>query len=339
MYRFDESSGELRFVEAVDGLKDPAFIRICERRKMLYTFSQADQEQGEVYAKAISYRIDASSGKLSLVNERNTAAPTGTHINTDHASQMLMLVSYGTGILSLHPLAENGEIGPLSQHIRFTGSSIHPERQGCSHPHSIYTDPSDRFAIVPDLGTDKVVVYRLERKLARLDWNDEIAAEPGAGPRHLAFHPVLPYAYLLEELSSRITVFHFDPSKGKMRAVQAVGTLPDGFAGVNLCAEIQTSPDGRFVYASNRGHDSIAVFATDAVSGTLSFVEHVSSLGKHPRNFCLTPDGRHVFVANKDSNSLHVLTVNKETGKLSDAGISIEVAQPSCVRFFPTPII
>jgi 6-phosphogluconolactonase len=244
------------------------------------------------------------------------------------------MVSYGTGILSLHPLAENGEIGPLSQQIKHSGSSVNLERQDSAHPHSIYVDPSNQFVIVPDLGMDKVMVYRLDRAGCKLDLHDEVAVEQGAGPRHLAFHPKLPYAYLIEELSSRITVYDYDVSSGKLQAVQSVNTLPDDFTGANLCAEVQVSPDGCFVYGSNRGHDSIAVFAVDAATGKLTLVERASTLGKHPRNFCLTPDGRHLFVANKDSNSLHVLNVDKETGKLHSTGLSIEVAQPTCVRFF-----
>ncbi|MFD0679122.1 MULTISPECIES: lactonase family protein [unclassified Paenibacillus] len=334
IYHFDEEKEELSFIEFVSGLKDPSFMKLSPKHETLYAFSQAEGET--VKSAAVAYRIEAGTGKLNLLGQQFTADKSSTHINTDHAEQFLMLVSYSGGTLSLLPLSKDGQIGELCDQVKHEGSSIMPKRQESAHPHSIYTDPSDQFVVVPDLGLDKIMVYRLDRAEGKLIPHDEVHLTPGSGPRHMTFHPTLDYAYVIQELSSTLTVLSYDRQAGKLEPVQIVNTLPEQYDGSdNSCAEVQVSPCGSFLYGSNRGHDSIVVFSIDPQTGMLTLVDHTSTLGSHPRHFSLTPSGRYLFAANKDSDSVQLFKVDLASGKLTSTGQHISISQPTCVRFYP----
>jgi 6-phosphogluconolactonase len=332
-YKFDENTEELTFVESISGLKDPSFIKVSESNGVLYTFTQADEEDEK--AAVVAYAIEPSSGKLTRLGQQAAAGKSATHINTDQANQLLMTVSYGEGSVSVFPLQTGGRIEPLCENTQHVGKSINAKRQESAHPHSIFTDPSDRFVVVPDLGLDKIIVYRINREQKTFELHDEVDVTPGSGPRHFVFHPSGAFAYVIQELNSTITAFSYDKEKGKLEAIQIVNTLPDDYVGDNSCAEIQISPCGGFLYGSNRGHDSIAVFSINAATGKLGILEHTSTLGKHPRHFSLTPSGRFLVVANKDTDSVNWFKVDKDTGKLQSTGQHISIIQPTCVRFFP----
>lgn len=335
-YQFDEDTEQLTFIESVDGLKDPTFIKVSEKHKMLYSFTQA--YEGQPTSVIYAYRIDETTGKLTLAGRQEGTDKSATHINTDLGEQFLMTVSYGEGNVSLFKLQGDGNIGELCGSMHHNGGSgVVADRQGSAHPHSIYPDPSDQFVIVPDLGLDKIMVYRLDRQEAKLVLHDEVAVNPGAGPRHFAFHPTGNFAYVIEELSSTITVFSYERLIGKLLPLQTVSTLPEGFVGTSSTAEVQISPCGRYLYGSNRGHDSIVVFAIDPLSGKLSLLQHTSTLGKHPRHFSLTPSGRFLIAANKDSDSVYWFKVDADSGKLTPTGQQITMPQPTCVRFFKLP--
>lgn len=335
-YLFDEELEELTFIESVSGIKDPSFLKLSQKYKTLYTFSKAE---GEEQSDAIAFRIDDSTGKLTYLGQQPTADKSSTHVNSDHAEHYLMLVSYGGGTLSLLPLQEDGAIGALADQVKHEGSSVMPGRQESPHPHSIYTDPSDQFVLVPDLGLDKIMVYKLDRGENKLRPHDQVSLTPGSGPRHMTFHPTLPYAYVIQELNSTLTVLSYDREAGKLEPVQVVPTLPDSYDGPeNSCAEVQISPCGSYLYGSNRGHDSIVVFAIDTESGKLTLVEHTSTLGNHPRHFSLTPSGRYLFAANKDSDSVQLFKVDQDSGKLTSTGKHIAIKQPTCVRFYPLSV-
>ncbi|TDF98609.1 lactonase family protein [Paenibacillus piri] len=334
IYEFDERSGELTFVDSVSDVKDPSFLKPSLRHGTLYAFSQSAGEPEK--SAAVAYRIDTATGRLAYMGQQPTADKSSTHINTDQAGQYLMLVSYGGGTLSLLPLGEDGSIGELSDQVHHEGRSIMPARQESAHPHSIYTDPSDQFVVVPDLGMDKIVVYRLDRERHKLQPHDEVRLAPGSGPRHMTFHPTLPYAYVIQELSSTLTVLSYDRQAGKLEPIQIINTLPEAYDGpANSCAEVQISPCGAYLYGSNRGHDSIVVCSIDQENGMLSVVEHTSTLGSHPRHFSLSPSGRYLFAANKDSDSVQLFQVDKESGRLTSTGQHIAISQPTCVRFYP----
>ncbi|NHN33474.1 lactonase family protein [Paenibacillus agricola] len=335
-YLFDEDSEDVDFIESISGLQDPTFIKISEAHNMLYSFTQSYEGLSE--AAAASYRIDPATGKLAFVQQELSADKAATHINTDHAERFLLTVSYGGGTISLFPILSDGTIGELVGKMQHSGGSgVVPQRQESPHPHSVYTDPSDQFVIVPDLGLDKVMVYRLDRLEAKLVLHDEVSVAPGAGPRHFAFHPNGSYAYVIEELSSTITVFSYDRVNGKLQSLQTVNTLPADYTGTSSTAEVQVSPCGGYLYGSNRGHDSIVVFSIDPLSGMLTLVQHISTSGKHPRHFSLTPSGRFLLAANKDSDSVYWFRVDKETGQLEETGRQIVIPQPTCVRFYKLP--
>lgn len=332
VYVLDEQTGELTGVETVSGLINPTFLTVSQSKGLLYSYTQADE--GQDSGAVLTYRIDSESGALSLAGQQPSLDKSATHINLDHAETFAMTVSYSEGTINLFPVQPNGEIGPLSDKVRHEGSSVVPKRQDSAHPHSIYTDPTDQFVIVPDLGLDMIKVYRLNREEGKFIPHQDVKLAPGSGPRHFAFHPSLAYAYVINELNSTLTAFAYDGQSGTLQEIQTVSTLPEDFNGTSSTAEVQISACGSYLYGSNRGHNSIVVFAIDQSSGKLSLVQHISTGGDHPRHFSLTPSGRCLLAANKDSDSVHVFKVDQESGKLSPAGQSISIPQPTCVRFY-----
>ncbi|WP_239628877.1 lactonase family protein [Paenibacillus sp. H1-7] len=332
VYRFDEQSGELSFIDQVAGMLNPTFMTISQDKGLLYTYTQADE--GQDSGAILTFRIDAETGRLALAGQQPSLDKSATHINLDGSESFAMTVSYSEGTINLFPVLENGEVGALADKVRHEGASVVAKRQDSAHPHSIYTDPSDQFVIVPDLGMDKVMVYRLDRANGKFEPHDEVKLAPGAGPRHFAFHPDRKHAYVINELDSTMTVFAFDEQAGKLEAVQTISTLPEDFDGTSSCAEVQVSPDGSYLYGSNRGHDSIVVYAIDSASGKLTLVQHMSTGGSHPRHFSLTPSGQYLLAANKDSDSVHVFKVDRDSGKLVPTRHSVTLPQPTCVRFY-----
>jgi 6-phosphogluconolactonase len=228
-------------------------------------------------------------------------------------------------------------LGEATAFIQHEGSSVDPRRQAGPHAHSINVAPDNRFAFVADLGLDRVMIYRFDPQRGTLEANNPPWASlaPGAGPRHFAFHPSGRSAYVINEMKSTVTAFAYDANRGSLDEIQTVTTLPESFIGNNTTAEVQVHPSGRFLYGSNRGHDSIAVYAIDAETGRLTFVEHESTGGSTPRNFGLDPDGRYLLAANQASDSVVVFRIDAATGALTPTGHSIEVPSPVCVRIVP----
>ncbi|MCS7463484.1 lactonase family protein [Paenibacillus doosanensis] len=335
VYAWDEQEGTLSAVDAIPGLINPTFMAVSQRQGLLYSYTQADE--GQDSGAVLTFRIDPATGTLAPAGQALSLDKSATHINLDHAEQFALTVSYSEGTVNLFPVQGNGEVGQLADKARHEGSSVVAKRQDSAHPHSVYTDPSDRFVIVPDLGMDKIVVYRLDSEQGKLQPHDEVAMEPGSGPRHFAFHPNGRHAYVINELSSTVTAFVYDGDAGKLQPVQTISTLPDDFAGESICAEVQISPCGSYLYGSNRGHDSLAVFAVDPESGVLSAVQTISTGGAHPRHFSLTPSGGYLLAANKDSDSVVVFKVDRDSGRLTPNGQSISLPQPTCVRFYRLP--
>jgi len=236
------------------------------------------------------------------------------------------------------PIEPDGRLREPSVSIQHHGSSINHQRQEGPHAHFVTWDPSHRFALTCDLGLDKVLCYRLDPSLSMLSAGDPPFSpiKPGSGPRHLAFSPDGRFIYVLNELSSTLTCGSYDTSTGELKEIQTVSTLPENFHGQNTCAELQIQPAGKFLYASNRGHDSIAIFALDSSSGKASSVQHQSTKGKTPRHFSLDPTGRWLLAENQDSDSVVVFAVDSQTGKLSPTGASQMVGAPVCAVFIPS---
>jgi 6-phosphogluconolactonase len=255
-------------------------------------------------------------------------------VSVDHAGRNVLVANYGGGSVSVLPIGDDGRLGEATAFIQHEGSSVDPRRQTAPHAHSINVDPDNRFAFVADLGLDRVMIYRFDSQQGTLAANDPpwASVAPGAGPRHFAFQPGGRFAYVINELQSTVTAFAYDAARGALQEIQTLPTLPDDFSGSNTTAEIQVHPSGRFLYGSNRGHDSIAVYAIDADSGRLRFVEHESTQGDLPRNFGIDPSGRFLLAANQGSDSVVVFRIDGATGALTPTGQSIEVASPVCVR-------
>ena len=334
--RLDTVTGALSQPVPAAETPNPTFLALQPAGQVLYALNETDSVNGRPGGGATAYRIDATAGTLTKMNFQPTGGISCASIGTDHAGKSLALISYHGGQITSFPLAADGGIGPRASYLQTTGKlGPNTGRQDAPHPHSVTFSPDDRFAYVCDLGLDRIFCYKLDRATAALTPAGEFATAPGAGPRHSKFSADGKFLYVINELGGTIVTYACDPETGALTAKQTVSTLPAGYKGTSICAEIRLHPNGRFVYGSNRGHDSIAVFARNATDGTLTPVEIVPSGGAHPRNFALSPDGAWLVCANRDSNNLVVFKVDASTGRLTATGHTATVPQAVCVLFAP----
>ncbi|WP_138751211.1 lactonase family protein [Paenibacillus sinopodophylli] len=331
VYVFDEETGILQLTDSVDGLKNPTFLNVDADRNLLYAIAETVNDAGQKVGEAAAFAINPSKGSLSLLNRKITVDSTTCHIQRDAESRFLTVTSYHGGMIGLFGINEDGTIGRDLDVQQHEGSSKHPERQDRPHPHSSFYSPDGRFLLVSDLGLDRIVTYKLDAEAGKLVHQSSAALHPGAGPRHLTFHPNGKFVYVINEVDSSITSFTYDKETGQLITLQTVSTLPADFEGENSCAEITVSTDGRYLYGSNRGHDSIVVFAIDDQSGSLSLVQHFSVEGGHPRHFALTPSGRFLLAANRDTDNIVTFTVDRDSGKLASTGNNVKLSKPVCV--------
>ncbi|GCE23859.1 lactonase family protein [Dictyobacter kobayashii] len=330
IYTLDGETGKLAYVHSTGGVLNPSFLTVNADQTRLYAVSETTQQPGSV----VSYVLDAHKGQLTPINEQSTNGGAPCHIAIADKGNFLVLPNYIGGSICLYPIQPDGSIGNRAYEVQHHGSSINPDRQDTPHPHSTNVDPSGKFIFVPDLGLDKIVTYEIDREAKQLILQGETAVKPGSGPRHFVFHPQHNYAYVINEISSTIIAFTYDPELQTLAAIQTVGTLPADYQGVNTAAEVLIHPSGQFLYGSNRGHDSIVVFALNPTTGQLTYVEHVSTQGKGPRNFALTPDGAMLLVANQDSSNIVSYRIDQQTGKLTATGESLEIPHPVCLKIF-----
>ncbi len=333
--RFDTLTGEISTpkpaAEHETGLN---FAELHPGRDYLYACGRAQAGGGKAGGRVHAYAIDAKSGMLDELNV--VEIPKGpAHVTIDATGRLLVTASHGGASYTSLRVRKDGSLGEVLSHVAVQGSSVHPKRQTVARPHSANFSPDNRFVLIADLGQDKVLVARVDHATGKLTENDPpfVKVAPGSGPRHLAFHPSGRYVYLINELLSTVAVFSYNPDKGSLREVQTISTLPEGYSQASTTAEVLVHPSGKFLYGSNRGHDSIAVFAIDQANGKLAPVERVSTQGKTPRNFRLDPTGRFLFVANQNSNTVVLFRIDQKTGRLTPAGRSLEVPKPLCVRF------
>ena len=331
-------SGELKKLRVFPGIKNPSFLAIHPSERFLYACHETGMTDGKKGGAVSSFSIDPGTGNLTKLNQLLTKGEGPCHLTLDPKGKSLFVANYGGGSVISFPVSKGGRIGNSGAFFQHVGSSVDPRRQKGPHAHSINPDPSGRRVYCADLGLDQVLVYKLlpRGKLVAED-PPFVKTTPGGGPRHLSFHPSGKFAYINLEMTSEISVFKHDPDSGKLERIQTVSTLPAKYGGNNSTAEIRVHPSGNFVYCSNRGHDSIVVFAIDLELGLLSYVEHQSSGGKTPRNFCLDPSGSFLLTANQNSNDVHVFKVDRETGKLEPTGSSVDTPRPVCVRFVAKP--
>jgi 6-phosphogluconolactonase len=328
--RFDSSTGELSEPVLAAEMVNPSFLALHPNRRFLYAVGETS---GSGAVKA--FAINPADGTLKLLNETSSGGDGPCFITVDRTGRSVLVANYGGGSISSYPLMEDGRLGESASFIQHTGSSVNASRQSAPHAHSINVSPDNRFAVVADLGLDKLLVYRFDPAKAKLEPNDPPFAtvNPGAGPRHFTFHPGGKFAYVINEMQSTVTALTWEAGRGEFKEIHTVTTLPEGFEGKNSTAEVQVHPGGKFLYGSNRGHNSIAVFSIDPSTGRLTPIEHVSTEGRTPRNFGIDPTGSWLFAANQASKNVVLFRIDSATGRLTPAGKSVTVDTPVCVKF------
>lgn len=335
IFRFDASSGALTPIEVVSGIVNPSFLATTPDGRYLYAVSEIDEGQ------IVAYSRDERSGELTLLNRQPTHGASPCYVGIDAGGNLVYVANYNGGNIAAFPLLRNGRLNPATSVIAHEGSSINPRRQGEPHPHMIAPSPDDRFVLATDLGTDRVMIYEVDLSSGDLRPNTQgaVSAEvpKGAGPRHFAFSPTGRVLYVINELSSTVTVFSYDHDTANLTALQTLSTLPDNFSGESYCAHILVSPDGRFVYGSNRYHDSLAIFAVNAADGTLSPITHEPTRGKTPRNFAMDPSSTWLLAANQESDTIVPFRRDLDSGMLTAVEAVTSVPSPVAILFLPEP--
>jgi 6-phosphogluconolactonase len=310
----------------------PSFLAFHPSRRFLYTVNETGDAPNDPSGAVSAFAIDAKTGGLTFLNQQPSGGAAPCHVTIDKEGRHAFIANYWGGTVEVLPIQEDGRLGPPTTVIRHQERGTKPGRVD-PHPHSTTLDAANRFAFVADLGLDEVVAYKLDsrRGLAPHEAGTARLA-PGAGPRHLAFHPGGRHAYVINELDSTITRLDYDPGAGTMKPAQTVPTLPAGFKGKNSTAEIVVHPDGNLVFGSNRGHDSIAIFTIDKTTGALTPAGHQATGGKTPRNFAIDPTGAYLLAANQDSDTITVFRIDRKSGRLEPVGGPLRVPRPVCRR-------
>ncbi len=333
-YEFDRNDGSLEFLGVAEGVVNPSFIAIGNDGTTVYAVNELKMYDGQPTGTVSAFRIGARPSVLEFLNLRATMGTDPCHLALDKSGAYVAVANFRTGSVSVYPILQDGSLGEKSAFVQHSGSSVDPMRQAGPHAHAVVFDPSNRYMLVPDLGLDKVMVYVFDAHTGALSFDEErtVNIAAGSGPRYLEYHPSGKFVYLVNELSSTVTVLKIDAS-GFMEEIQTISTLPDGYEGSSTCADLHVLPSGKFLYASNRGHDSLAIFGIDQRTGTLVRKGIVSTKGRTPRNFAVDPSGRFVLAANQDTDNIVVFEVDHADGMLRANGVEISVPTPVCVRF------
>ncbi len=334
-----DASGKLTAPELAATCASPSYLAVDRQHRFLYASNEIKNFEGGQGGSVSAFAVDARTSRLTALNQQSTVTPGPAHVSVDATGKVVIVANYGGGSMVSYPVQADGRLGAPATSIVQHGSSINPMRQKEPHGHCILADPANRFALMCDLGLDQVLVFKLDPATATLTPNDPPFArlKPGAGPRHLAFRPDGLFVYVIDELDCTMTVFAYDAAHGTLSEVQSVSTLPPGeeLKKTYSTAEVFVHPNGRFLYGSNRGHDSLVVFSIDETTGKLTLVEHVASGGRVPRNFNLDPSGRFLLAANQESANVTVFRIDEKTGRLTPTGNSVEIDKPVCVAFVP----
>ena len=331
-YRMDPASGALTPVGMVKAGANPSFLALPPTAPYLYAVNEIATFQEQPGGAVSAFAIDPGDGALTMLNRQPSHGVGPCHLTTDRMGRFLLVANYGDGTLSVYPLAAEGRIGAASQVVHHHGRGADRARQAGPHAHYIAVAPDNRFVLTCDLGIDKVLVYRFASADGQLSPHSEAALQPGSGPRHLDFHPNGRYVYVINELDATLTVFAYVAETGMLANLQTLSTLPEGYSGPKSSAEVCVHPSGMFVYASNRGHDSIAIYTVDAATGQLMWVGQESSRGAMPRSFAIDPSGMFLLVANQDSDMVASFRIDLHTGTLRYLQ-RIAVPKPACLKF------
>ena len=334
-FRYDASSGRITPLGLAAETTNPSFVALHPNGRFLYAVNEVQNYKGPNSGGVSAFAIDRASGKLTFLNEVPSRGADPCYITVDQTGKFVLVANYTGGSIAAFPVMGDGKLGEASAFVQHIGHGPNPKRQESAHAHSIDLSPDNRFAMVDDLGLDKLLVYKFDSAKGSLSPNEPpySKVDPGAGARHFALHPTHRFAYVVNEMGKTVTAFSSDLQSGTFQPLQTISTLPKNFTGENDDAEIEVHPSGKFLYASNRGHDSIAVFAIDPNKGTLTPVEYTLTKGKTPRSFEIDPTGTLLFAENQESNNIVIFRINAKTGHLTRTGKVLEVASPVCVKF------
>lgn len=335
-FRFDAKTGTLTPLHRTDDLQNPFFLAVSPNGKTLYAID-AQQFGGKENENVAAYGIQGRDGKLKRLNQQSTHGTASCYLDVDGTGKTVVVANYSTGNVAALPVQEDGSLGEASTVIQHEGSSVNPQRQKGPYAHSIVVSPDNRFVLAADLGIDKILIYRLEPKTAKLTANEAQASAslpPASGPRHLTFHPNGKRVYVINELTNTVTFFDYAADSGKLTRRQTISTLPEDFTGTSYCADLKITPDGKFLYGTNRGHDSIAMYRISD-DGMLKLIGIEPSLGKGPQNLLITPDGGWLICANMPGDNVVVFSIDPKTGRLTAKGDPIAMPKPSCIRWLP----
>lgn len=334
--RLDPATGRLDAPQVAAKATNPSFLALHPKIHVLYAVNETGRYEGKPVGAVIAFAMDEATGALTELNREPTGGPAPCHLAVDATGSHLVIANYVDGTVASFPLAADGRLEPVAQLLRHEGSGPNARRQKGPHAHGVTFAPANDFVFIPDLGIDRVVGYRFDAKTGRLDRHEPACGivHPGAGPRHFAFRPDGRTAYAINELDATVTAFRWDDATGILTSFATVPGGPKQFEGTNTAAEVVAHPSGRFLYSSNRGHDSIAVFTLDA-NGKPGIVQHQPTGGHAPRNFTLDPAGRFLVAANQNSDNILVFRVDPDTGRLAPTGSEIAVPAPVCVVFRP----
>jgi 6-phosphogluconolactonase len=335
LYRLNLATGEFKRVATTKGVVNPSFLTLAPNRRYLYAVNEVADFGGKKSGAVSSFAIDQRTGELRFMNQQPSLGSDPCYVEVDAAGRFVLIANYTGGSVAVFPVQPDGSLGEAAEMKQAVGSSINRERQEGPHAHCIVLDRSNRFAYSCDLGTDKIMIFRFDARNGKLlpgepPW---MQVKPGTGPRHLAFHPSGKSVFAVNELYSTVSTFKRDLEEGSLSELQTLSTLPPDFKGTSWSADIHVSSDGRFLYCSNRGHDSIAMFAIDPRLGTLTSMGHESTRGMTPRNFAIDPTGAFLLVANQKSDNIVVFRRDQKTGRLSSTGQVAQVPSPVCLKF------
>jgi 6-phosphogluconolactonase len=331
-YQLGLETGKLKLVHRTTKVENPFYLALSPDQKFLYSI-HAKQFGGKEAEEVAAYALDGKSGKLKLLNRQSALGSAACYLDVDATGKTVLVANYSTGSVAALPVNADGSLDKAASFVQHAGGSVDRGRQEGPHAHCFVVSPDNRFAFAADLGLDQVVCYRLDAKAAKLTPNRQpfVRTPPGSGPRHLTFHPNGKHIYVINELSNSVTMFDYDTDSGMLIEKQTLSTLPKDFKGMSYCADLKITPDGRFLYGTNRGHDSIAAFRLGE-DGRLTLLRIEPSLGKGPQNLAITPDGKLLLCANMPGNNVAVFRINQKSGELTSTGPPVSMPSPSCIR-------
>lgn len=333
--RVDPATGVVTLVATTTGVVNPSYLTLSPDLRFLYAVNEVEETDGQPTGGVSAFSVDLESAALTALNRQPSHGTAPCHIAVDKTGRYALVANYGSGSVACIPIGPDGSLGAASDVHQHAGSSANPERQQGPHAHSINVDPRNGYALVCDLGLDRVLSYRLDLERGKLvpAARPHASVAPGSGPRHFDFHPSGRYAYAINELSSTMTAFAYDAPAGSLEELQTLSTLPAGFQERSHCADVRVHPSGRFVYGSNRGHDSIAMYAIDQATGTLSFLGAEPTGGRTPRGFAIDPSGAFLLAANQNTGTIVTFRIDQATGRLESTGHVADVPTPVCIKF------